>query len=191
MTTYTTPPVDVVLEAPISVGMLAIWAGDHQDEDMSAVVTRAMDAGLRAGVRALQDEGGWAVLDGGRRFERDRLDVQPYRHYLAGDAADVARPHEHLYIALTTTSGLSTHRAVLPEAATIAQTRYSLAMRKQLTDDGIDLVRAETPAGWELSAAAGDAAAMPRHGCPSAISVAEQIVPLNRWGGLASRKRTA
>lgn len=181
MRTDGSAPVDVVLEAPASVGLLVAWADEQQDQQTLQLVGHALNAARAAGLQRLQEEGGWCAR--GRAFARDDLVLQVYRHYLAGEHVDLPRPHEHLYVDPRTRCGDPVHRDVLPTAALQAQLSYGRAMARALDDGGFDVVvdPTRTPARWELSAVAEHASRLPRHVCTPNVPVAEQIVPINRW----------
>lgn len=175
------PPIDVTLEAPVSVGLLLDWANEQHAEAVLGLLGRAFEAARAAGIERLQDEGGWCVVRG-REYRRDTLQIQPYRHYLAGEHVDTPRPHEHLYVGGRTRSGERTHQDLLPTAALGAQLSYGRALARELEDGGVDIrIRTRTPAGWELATVADRAAAIPRQVCRPTVPVAQQIVPTDRW----------
>lgn len=181
MRTDSSAPIDVVLEAPASVGLLVAWADEQQDQQTLQLIGQALNAARSAGMQRLQEEGGWCVR--GRAFARDDLVLQAYRHYLAGEHVDLPRPHEHLYVDPRTRSGDPVHRDVLPTAALTAQLSYGRAMARELDAGGFDAAvdAKRSPAGWELSAVAEHAARQPRHICTPNVPVSEQIVPTSRW----------
>lgn len=182
---------EILVEAPISVGMLFSMAENNDDRPMLDAVSGAIASGIQAALRVLADRVGDQDFRHGYRARPPRMVVEPVFEFHRSAVSEPTYPRPHAHLTVEPWQRFRDGRGrrhVDPEnlivCAASAQTAFSMALREDLGEIGFDTTDLPTdvsPAGWELSAVADRAAALPgRAECHSITPGQRQAVPLDK-----------
>lgn len=174
-------PLEVVLEFPTSVAIARAAAQRRGRAELAELLDNAEQAGLTAGLRRLQDEGGYSVP---RREvylpAQLPLHTEIHRDLTSGNASC---SHAHVCVLARTSQGDPVHlSAVEQQAAPVAQTTAVRELMRHLEQHGLRSAAAGTAAGRELAHLVEAAAEIPRAmSCPPIRPQARQVHPAARW----------
>lgn len=171
-------PHELLIEAPLSVGLLLDAAEAAGRSALVDAVADALDAGETAATRTLRREAGRVR----GRPEPATLPVTVTFHRHAGTHVDLSRPHVHLDAGRTVTTGDGTTHPVDVELVRIAapqvQVAYRDAVLQVLQDRGLSIVPAATPTGREVDGLLNGALRRTRRECRP-LGKPLQIAPLD------------
>lgn len=172
---------ELLIEAPISLGMMLDAADDLPSQVLLEVADAALTAGRYAAIDALQREAGRTGIAG--RYQPCTLHTRTTFHRYAAGHRDVSRPHEHLRVeheALAEDGRrYPVHAELIRQAAPLVQVHYTTALRSALRDAGVETVGMPgTPWSWHVATVAEAAAGLERRECPpDGMPAALQVVP--------------